>query len=502
MNNDLLAAFGITEEDLKKETTEKKKQSSTQGKKKKNDKKKVTEYTLPVRFCGGYWQTEIPGEGFITKDLLLKRIEEEFRELTGMISDFEEITEIQETERKSIKTYLKPVITYTSVKEETKLSFPLSIMCGSIGSLPIEEEQLLGEISARWSEIYPVFNGCEFHYNEKENVLIPFFIASEPAGVEYDLPVTVGLVIGEIEVMAEQDDEKQVSYEKIRDRLTNNYPEYCNCGFVYNKEKNHLIPVMQNNVKKSSSTDSVLLPIDVRAGGFHMIVQQEDINGQRLATLEEIRKVIENTYPEYSKERTEMIYDETKKIVIPILKSSRKGLIVHNLRPAWEHKEIVDGHGDRWRKEVRPFGIFSRNETQSGELTFLMTSPKIPRYILNEIEKRFRCDPSREAALQIFYDPETQEYEIYEPIQRKSSSSVHFIRNSRLELEKALVMDVHSHGRMKAFFSSIDDDDEKGVQLYMVLGNLDCKQYSIELRAGMVGHFASLTLDSVFEGGI
>lgn len=55
--------------------------------------------------------------------------------------------------------------------------------------------------------------------------------------------------------------------------------------------------------------------------------------------------MVEKIYPEYSKERTEMLYDEEKKFVIPILKSSRKGLIVHNTRTAWEHIEEFDKQG-------------------------------------------------------------------------------------------------------------------------------------------------------------
>ena len=193
--------------------------------------------------------------------------------------------------------------------------------------------------------------------------------------------------------------------------------------------------------------------------------------------------------------------DEEKKFVIPILKSSRKGLIVHNTRTAWEHIEEFDKQGNKWRKEVRPYGVFKRNESQKGALSFQLTAPKIPGEFLDQIVIRFRKDPSKEAAFQIFYDIETQEYELYEPVQKRSKTSVHFIRNHRLETEKTLMMDIHSHGMMEAFFSGIDDRDEKGVQLYMVLGNLNCSSPSLKLRAGMAGHFLNLSLHDVFEEG-
>ena len=87
MNNELFAAFGITEEDIKKETTTKKKDTSGTGKTKKSEKK--TEYELPLEFCGGFWHNRFPGEGKIGKKKLLEFIAEEIRELSGMITDFE-----------------------------------------------------------------------------------------------------------------------------------------------------------------------------------------------------------------------------------------------------------------------------------------------------------------------------------------------------------------------------------------------------------------------------
>ena len=52
MSNELLAAFGITDEDLK-EAKEEKKNSSARTEKKKAKKKKIKEYALPLRFCVG-----------------------------------------------------------------------------------------------------------------------------------------------------------------------------------------------------------------------------------------------------------------------------------------------------------------------------------------------------------------------------------------------------------------------------------------------------------------
>lgn len=499
MNNELFAAFGITEEDIKKETTAKKKDTSGTGKTKKNEKK--TEYELPLEFCGGFWHNRFSGEGKIGKKKLLELIAEDIRELSGMITDFEIIAAAKKEDKEQDVTYVKPVMHFIEEKDDTALTFPLSVMTGCAEHMAFDEELSLQEILEKWVEANPDFAGCKFHYNKEVNALIPFFTASEPTGVSYDLPVTAGLGSEVMEITEELVGEASVSYEKLRELLSCRHPEYRDCGFVYNQELNQVIPVVKYKGSSGQKVDRVLLPANVRAGGFQLTVQPEDINGQRTATLEEIRKAIEIIYPEYAKERTEMVYDEEKQIVIPILKSSRKGLTVHSEKPGWSFSLETDAHGDRWRKEIRPFGTFQRNETADGELEFRMTAPKIPGSILQEIKRRFRRDPSKEAAVQIFYDAWEKEYAVYEPPQRRRSGSVSYLRNSRMEAEKVLVMDVHSHGKMNAFFSAIDDYDEKGVQLYMVLGQMDRPACSYALRAGMAGYFASLPIEDIFDGG-
>ena len=78
--------------------------------------------------------------------------------------------------------------------------------------------------------------------------------------------------------------------------------------FVYNAEINLLFPVLE--FKKEMDNERIGLPILVRGSGFTMMVEKEDLKNAESATLQEIRTVIERIYPEFSKERTEMHYDE------------------------------------------------------------------------------------------------------------------------------------------------------------------------------------------------
>jgi len=60
-------------------------------------------------------------------------------------------------------------------------------------------------------------------------------------------------------------------------------------------------------------------------------------------------------------------------------------------------------------------------------------------------------------------------------------------------------MDVHSHNSMRAFFSPIDDADEKATRLYTVIGNLDKYLPDIKTRFSNGGTFHEIDPSEVFE---
>lgn len=60
------------------------------------------------------------------------------------------------------------------------------------------------------------------------------------------------------------------------------------------------------------------------------------------------------------------------------------------------------------------------------------------------------------------------------------------------------IMDIHSHGTMKAFFSGTDNDDEQGLRLYMVVGRLDTLILELEMRVGVYGYFGPVKFEEVF----
>lgn len=394
--------------------------------------------------------------------------------------------------------WVKLDIQYQEVKKDQTIAFPLTVKVGKY-ELEIKEKASLEEIREAWVKEYPEYAGCHFCYDERNSLLFPYMLGgTEIKGKKYSLPIQIGY-LDQKETYTGVDfgnaEKEQVTLEEIRKTYGKKHPEYENGMFVYNAEINLLFPVLE--FKKEMDNERIGLPILVRGSGFTMMVEKEDLKNAESATLQEIRTVIERIYPEFSKERTEMHYDE-RGFVIPVLKGSRKGVQIMNVRKNQGFFIVTGRDGSVYRIEQMPYGCFDCREDGS-DVDFRMTEKKIPYGILMDVVAFFKRNPRKEAAVQIFYNLETEKYEIYYPEQQVTSASVVFTRNHDMENDKVLVMDIHSHGSMNAFFSSIDDNDEKGTRLFMVFGNLDKKEITHKLRAGIAGNYKMLKLSDVFE---
>lgn len=115
---------------------------------------------------------------------------------------------------------------------------------------------------------------------------------------------------------------------------------------------------------------------------------------------------------------------------------------------------------------------------------------KIPRYLYNLSLSVLMTSSDREQYLAITWE---SEYRLRIPGQERDGASVKY------ESLSSSIMDIHSHGRMGAFFSCTDDSDEKGLRLYMVVGRLDTLLPEVELRLGVYGYFVNLDVDEVFD---
>lgn len=495
--SDLLEILGISEEDINESKSNKKQKKPEEKKdgKKPSKKSSGNKFQLPVKFCGGHLQhifgTNEDGEW--SEDELKKKIRDEFRELAGIYFKLKSI-ELEEKEE-GVATYVKPEIVYKEITDEEKLEFPLEVVAGK-ATLWQDTKISIEEIRGLWVKEHPEYQGCKFMYDEKQKILVPYMEATAAIGKTYNLPITVGYL--DIKETYTEDDleDEELTEDVFRQLYSKNHPEFVGCSFAYVESENLLFPIVKE--EKENDNKNISLPVEVRAGGFRIIVSPEDVNGKGEASLEEIRKVLEGEYPEYSKERTEMTYDK-RHFVVPILKSSRKGMQIISERKDYKHDIVTDENKCQWRVESRPFGVFKRNLTDEGSVEFELTAPKIPWAIVEKSIELFRKNPTYEFAVQIFYDVEEKTYSIYVPEQECGRAQVVFHRNFEMEEKKVLVMDIHSHASFHAFFSSTDNEDEKGIRLYMVIGNLDQPKCSFKIRAGMAGTFGDMALADVFS---
>ncbi|KKN86988.1 hypothetical protein LCGC14_0262570 [marine sediment metagenome] len=86
-------------------------------------------------------------------------------------------------------------------------------------------------------------------------------------------------------------------------------------------------------------------------------------------------------------------------------------------------------------------------------------------------------------------------YHLHIPVQDKSAGGVVY------EVESSVALEIHSHGHMGAWFSSIDNMDETGLKFYGVVGKLDATPI-VKLRIGVYGYFKNLRWSEVFDGSL
>lgn len=115
---------------------------------------------------------------------------------------------------------------------------------------------------------------------------------------------------------------------------------------------------------------------------------------------------------------------------------------------------------------------------------------KIPNYIYNIALSVFFTDRRQEHYLAVTWEGE---YRLRVPCQEPSTCGVKY------ERLPSTVLDIHSHGTMRPFFSGTDDQDEQGLRLYMVVGRFNTLMPEIEMRVGVYGYFGSVQFEEVFS---
>ena len=141
------------------------------------------------------------------------------------------------------------------------------------------------------------------------------------------------------------------------------------------------------------------------------------------------------------------------------------------------------------------------SEVQAG---FIPALPRIPAELMSQILAFFRHfvqnGVENEALLNIYWDKENQEFIVDAPEQVVSKISVDTRLSEKFASDRYIhYMDIHSHNTMGAFFSPVDDHDERATRLYTVVGRLDQCIPEVRTRISNGGKFLEIDPSEVFE---
>lgn len=228
---------------------------------------------------------------------------------------------------------------------------------------------------------------------------------------------------------------------------------------------------------------------------------------RRNMKLEEVRQMIEEQFPELSKERTEMLYDEELGLVIPVLKGHRKGSDAKTFTvllepPKADFPPVCHVIGEDGVYEVRSTqaGIFVAKvlaAVKARELARLRV-PQIPLHVLRSAISYFREKPDEERLLNIVWSYDVGRHGLQAPEQEGTAANVDaagFVETD----DTFIVLQLHSHGRMPAFFSATDDADEVRTGFYGVVGRCDAEVPEMMLRYSCGGMYRDLAPGVLFE---
>jgi len=88
-----------------------------------------------------------------------------------------------------------------------------------------------------------------------------------------------------------------------------------------------------------------------------------------------------------------------------------------------------------------------------------------------------------------------QPWRVIVPVQTATATSVRAVNDAGVDT----LIEIHSHNRMVAFFSSTDDREERtGFRIYAVIGNLAGNRPEIRVRVGIYGYFWTIPASVVF----
>lgn len=192
----------------------------------------------------------------------------------------------------------------------------------------------------------------------------------------------------------------------------------------------------------------------------------------------------EDDFPELSPERAEIRHDKDKDRLVPVLKAHKKGakssgkklevLMEPPGRGSFPPVFRLLGTDGVYEVRKTPLGSFIARIGPGVEVRegFYPTLPKAPAPLLAKTVRIFKERSRQEAVVNIVYDRREASFHLVWVEQSGSAASVTY--QPLHEHEDLIVYaEIHSHGRMGAFFSATDDAHELRSGIYGVVGRVE-----------------------------
>ena len=542
MNNFGFGTMGIFENLAPVEHTAPKASKPSKGKSEKAtaEKKapKVTRYHLPAQIhFDSYPSLEITDTG----DYTLVEILEKISKLTGLDFFRQHPEELSLSKLSDASYLLRPTPLTKVEKGDSGCKLLLDSLLESLPVAEAVEEEAEEESGAEDSEakgkepapkdtvsqikdyIQKTYGiTVELHLLGDTYVPVP---VSPSSGSEDNLhfPIKVcGLkvpmeliVLGESAISEENyvasDEESnivpQISKKGIEATILSLYPEYANDLTIGIDEENNAVQIMHKPPFTTSTSTTAEKKEDTYPTNavislvFTRIqLSPDDFSGAKTVTKKDILRYLGKSYPEYSAERTELLYDKKKNTIMPILKSGKRGAYSLNETNDYRHEssDLMD---------ILASKSFEPDSLGCVSGTVQLNFPKIPFSLLKEVVTFF-WDTfilyQSEAIAFLFYRRSTGNYQVFIPYQTVNGDSVTFQREFEQECDPDLVpvMEIHSHGTYQAFWSSVDNEDEVSHRLYAVVGDFPHFNYDtkhILVRAATGTYHVQCNLWDIFE---
>lgn len=518
-------------EDLVEETKPKKKENKKKQEKNSKAKSKAKEekLTLPVTVTGNSVDLSFSESDFgkpeVTLSDLMKKVK--------AIYPYADICELKNG-GKGVLLCVKSNL--TAVEPETPIPFdsllPVTVAFGII-SAQYYSEDFEGKDVITAFDVLRKFEESEncggletagIYWDPKKKLVIPFFKANDFAGLDQmiSLPVKVGFFDGNEYTEGDFDGADKVSLKRLLSECeVSELGDGAEMNYICTPGR--ILPVLCS--KSSSSAKVEVEYIDLpctMAFTFkpeRIELTSDMFDGKETIRILDVQKMVESMYKIFTADNTEVYYVKEDNLVVVNRKSSTKGAcidkkVVSDLMSAREYVKTsafpicyIEMGKLLFRYEKAGIGEFivpvdkKFQVLTCANMTLTLSLPKIPRLFLEETVRMFKASPEKEMAVQIWYNKNKKEYKLVVPeVLDANKVSITTVYDTCLFKKGFFVVcDIHSHNTMPAFFSSIDNADEIGTQLYGVIGNVDHDDVSVKFRVGCEGCFKELTVDEIFS---